>query len=189
MDQWIYSYTKHILDTIICDRLITTWLTFRMTYIQQTRYAQRANHYSYVATACRGYHMYLSKHITLPHSYISSHITSITLHTTWNHLWRVLALLPLGVNEASTAAVRLCRARTAYARRAVAAQLSAEAKEDGGEEVGCYGAPCKAHKVAANVGVLTSGAEDIATLDDPDAVDILMGFHRWWIHVYVKLTS
>lgn len=92
-----------------------------------------------------------------------------------NRLWGVLACLPLrlGVNEATTAAGRLCRARAAHSRRAVAAQLPAETEEDGGQEVGSHRSPCKAHEVAADVGIFAGRAESIATLDDPGAACML----------------
>jgi hypothetical protein len=68
----------------------------------------------------------------------------------------VLANLPLrlGVNEASTAAVRLGGTSASHARRAgaVATKTATEAEGDGGQEEAGDGCPGEGHEVASDVG-------------------------------------
>jgi hypothetical protein len=102
----------------------------------------------------------------LRHSSFFSHILNTTLplslsesyvHT--DRLSRVVVLgaaLRVSLEEAATAAGRLCGAAALDARRAVLAQDAAEAEEDGGEEEAGERGPGKAEQVTADVGLHAS---------------------------------
>ena len=117
--------------------------------------------------------------------------STLDLHAYMLCLWRILADLPLrlGVDEATTAAVRLGRATASHSGRTVTTKLAAEAEEDGSEEVAGQGSPSEAHEVTTNTGLLPGRAEGIASLDDPDAGVMLVRCHVENVIACARLTS